>query len=93
MTYKIHGLEFNGFLRYQAYGSVDGLDRFQKEVKDDFHLTDTRLTYRIGAALHLPGTPVELYGSFEGIDRRGVIKDIRHGSLEKRYTLFMSYKF
>ena len=93
LTYKIHGLEFNGFLRYQAYGSVDGLDRFQNEVKDDFHLTDTRLTYRIGAALHLPGTPVELYGSFEGIDRRGVIKDIRHGSLEKRYTLFMSYKF
>ena len=93
LTYKIHGLEFNGFLRYQAYGSLDGLDRFQNEVKDDFHLTDTRLTYRIGAALHLPGTPVELYGSFEGIDRRGVIKDIRHGSLEKRYTLFMSYKF
>jgi len=93
LTYKIHGLEFNGFLRYQAYGSVDGLDRFQNEVTDDFHLTDTRLTYRIGAALRLPGTPVELYGSYEGIDRRGVIKDIRHGSLEKRYTLFMSYKF
>lgn len=93
LTYNIHGLEFNGFLRYQAYGSMDGLDRFQKEVTDDFHLTDTRLTYRIGAALRIPGTPVELYGSYEGIDRRGVIKDIRHGSLENRYTLFMSYKF
>ena len=72
---------------------MDGLDRFQKEVTDDFHLTDTRLTYRIGAALRFPDTPVELYGSYEGIDRRGVIKDTRHGNLEKRYTLFMSYKF
>ena len=93
LTYSIHSLEFNGFVRYQAYGSVDGLDRFQKEVTDDFHLTDTRLTYRIGAALRIPGTPVELYGSYEGIDRRGVIKDTRHGNLENQYTLFMSYKF
>ena len=93
LTYNIHSLEFNGLVRYQAYGSMDGLDRFQEEVTDDFHLTDTRLTYRIGAALRIPGTPVELYGSYEGIDRRGVIKDIRHGSLENRYTLFMSYKF
>ena len=93
LNYKIHGLELNGFLRFQAYGSVDGLDRFQNEVTDDFHLTDTRLTYRVGAALRIPDTPVELYGSFEGIDRRGVIKDIRHGSLENRYTLFLSYKF
>jgi len=93
LTYNIHSLEFNGLVRYQAYGSMDGLDRFQKEVTDDFHLTDTRLTYRIGAALRLPGTPVELYGSYEGIDRRGVIKDTRNGSLENRYTLFVSYKF
>jgi len=93
LTYNIHSLEFNGLVRYQAYGSMDGLDRFQEEVTDDFHLTDTRLTYLIGAALRIPGTPVELYGSYEGIDRRGVIKDIRHGSLENRYTLFMSYKF
>jgi hypothetical protein len=93
LTYNIHSLEFNGLVRYQAYGSVDGLDRFQKEVTDDFHLTDTRLTYRIGAALRLPGTPVELYGNYEGIDRRGIIKDTRHGSLENKYTLFVSYKF
>ncbi len=93
LTYNIHSLEFDGFIRYQAYGSLEGLDRFQKEVKDDFHLTDSRLTYRIGAAVSIPGIPAELHGSYEGIDRRGVIKNIRHGSLENRWTFFLSYKF
>jgi hypothetical protein len=93
LTYNIRGLEFNGFVRYQAYNSIEGLDRFQKEVTDDFHLADTRLTYRIGAALRIPGTPVELYGSYEGIDRQGVIRETRHSSLENRYTLFVSYRF
>ena len=93
LTYSVHSLEFNGLVRYQAYGSLDGLDRFQKEITDDFHLRDTRLIYRIGAAFRIPGTPVEIHGHYEGIDRRGVIKDTRHRNLEHRYALFMSYTF
>jgi hypothetical protein len=93
MTYRYRALQFGGRLRYSTYGSIDGLDRFQSGVTDDFHLKDDRLACRLEAAVRLPWAPVEVLASYEGIGRRGTIKDVRRRDLEERYSVYVSYKF
>jgi len=93
LTYRYRALQFGGRLRYSAYGSIEGLDRFQGEVTDDFHLKDKRLACRIEAAVRLPGAPFEVLASYEGIGRRGTIKDVRRRDFEDRYAFCVAYKF
>jgi len=61
-------------VRYQAYGSIQGQDRYQflGVVTDDFEIDDSRLAWRAGLAYRLPGTPVELGVNAEGVERRGL---------------------
>jgi hypothetical protein len=93
MTYRYRALQLGGRLRYSTYGSINGLDRFQSEITDDFHLKDDRLACRLEAAVRLPWAPVEVLASYEGIGRRGTIKDVRRRDLEERYSVYVSYKF
>jgi hypothetical protein len=93
LTYRYRAIQFGGRLRYSTYGSIEGLDRFQDDVTDDFHLTDARLACRLEAAVRLPWAPVEVLASYEGIGRRGTIKDVRRHDFEKRYSIYVSYKF
>lgn len=93
LTYRYRALRLGGGLGYSTYGSIEGLDRFQSEVTDDFHLTDTRFTCRLEAAFRLPGAPVEVSASYEGIDRRGTIKDVRRRDYENRFSIWVGYKF
>jgi hypothetical protein len=93
LTYRYRAIQFGGRLRYSTYGSIEGLDRFQDEVTDDFHLKDARLACRLEAAVQLPWVPVEVLASYEGIGRRGTIKDICRRDFEDRYSVYVSYKF
>lgn len=92
-NYQCRGIEFNGHLKYQAYGSIEGRDRVQKQITDDVHVKDSRVSYGLGAAVRVPGTPFELLGAYEGIDRRGVIRGLHHRGLENRVSVLLSYRF
>lgn len=77
-------------LRYQRYGSIDGKDRFQHVMTDDFHLTDSRLLIRTALDYRIPGLPVALKAAYEGIDRRGWIKDIEETAWESKLFFGLS---
>jgi hypothetical protein len=93
VTYRYRALQFGGGLRYSAYGSIEGLDRFQGDVTDDFHLTDQRFACRLEAAVRLPGAPVEFLANYEGIGRHGAIKELDRHDFEDRFSICVSYTF
>lgn len=86
-------LEFRGLLKYHLWDSLDGRDRFQIELTDDFHVKDSRLQYKLSLGYWIPGTPMELLSSFEGINRKGNIKNIDHKEMETRLFLGLNFKF
>jgi hypothetical protein len=93
VTYRYRALRFGGRLHYSTYGSIEGLDRFQDEITDDFHLKDDRLDCRVEASILLPGIPVELLAGYEMIGRHGTIKDISRRDFEDRFSFCVSYRF
>lgn len=86
-----HRFYARGRVRYQLYGSIDGADRFQDELKDDFHVKDSRLQYSLSLGYRLGRTPLRIEGTLEKIDRRGKIKNIDHRQSETR--LFVGLNF
>ena len=93
LTYRYRALRLGGRLSYSTYGSIEGLDRFQDEITDDFHMKDDRFAFRFETAVRLPGAPVEVLASYEGIGRHGAIKDVRRRDFEDRYTVYVCYTF
>jgi hypothetical protein len=84
------GVGLQSLLRFHSYGSIDGADRFQPMVTDDFHLTDSWLTGRMGISFQIPKSTLRLKASFEAIHRRGRIRDIREKQWELRGFLGIS---
>jgi len=82
-----------GYLRFQSYGSIDGRDRFQDDVTDDFHLSDSMRVWRIGAVYRIPECPLSLLAGYEGIIRKGIIKNIRESRRELRGFLGLSFVY
>ncbi len=93
LTYRFRAVQLGADLRYSTYGSIEGLDRFQGEVTDDCHLKDGRFACRLEAGVRLPWAPVEVSASYEGIDRRGTIKDVRRRDYEDRFSVCFGYRF
>jgi len=93
LSIRYDNLQFRGLLKYQAWGSIDGRDRFQVELTDDFHVKDSRLQYKLEMGFWIPGTQMELLSSFEGIQRMGTIKDIHHKETETRFFLGLNFNF
>jgi len=93
LNINFHNLEFRGLLKYHSWGSIDGRDRFQIELTDDFHVKDARLQYKLSLGYWIPGTLIGLFSSFEGIHRKGKIKDIDHKEFEKRLFFGLKFKF
>ena len=91
ITYN--NIELRGVLRYHTWGSIEGRDRFQVEVTDDFHITDSKLQVKLSLEYWIPRMPVAFFGSFEGIGREGNIKDTRHKETENRLFLGLKFKF
>jgi len=80
-------------LKYHQYHSIQGLDRFQEYLSDDFSLSDSRLVCLFGLGYQFPGKPLQVVLSYQGIDRKGNGENITHKNREKRILIQMKYKF
>lgn len=93
MDISFGGMSVRGSLRCSRYGSIDGKDRFQRLLTDDFHLTDSRTVGKIALAWRIPGAPLMLMASYEGINRRGEIEELLEKSWEWRGLMGVSVNF
>jgi len=87
------GLELEGELKYQTYRSLQGLDRFQFDLKDDSPVRDSRLVFRFSLGVRFPHTPVTVQLALEGIHRQGVFKDVFDRQLDYRYATRLVFEF
>jgi hypothetical protein len=89
-------LELRGKLDYHYFDSIEGLDRFQKEIadEDDFDLKDERFRFNISLGYRIPNTPVQLVVGLEQTERSGTILDSFHrNSIERRSYFQVKYLF
>lgn len=88
-------LEIKGIFKYHYFDSIEGLDRFQKDMadEDDFDLKDHRWRYNISLGYRILHTPVQLVLGIEHWDRRGYIGDFLQKSTENRSYLQIKYLF
>ena len=78
---------------FGAWGSADSLDRFQDQVTNNAHLSDTRFRYLFGAGWKVPRVPVELFATYEGVERDGRLLGVHAGTLEKRLFAGLEFSF
>lgn len=66
--------------------SLQGLDRFQEQITDDFSLRDQRLSLRASAGVRVPGTAARLALEGEAIHRAGRIpaRGLSASTLDRR---------
>lgn len=93
ITLDIGQLRFSGMLRYHYWESIEGLDRFQTEIEDDFHLGDSRLIYLVGLGYKVRSTPLRFTASLEGITRKGEIRNTAHQERENRLFVGIDFAF
>jgi len=74
LTYKrINlGLEF----KYQSYNSVEGVDRFEDKIKNDFNIHDTKSMFKFDIGYKFNILPVGLRLILEDRCRYGIMKNI-----------------
>jgi len=86
-------LRVHGLAGFGAWSSIDRLDRFQAEVTNNAHLSDTRARYVFGVGWKIPGTPLELFADVEGVRRRGRLAEMSARSFEKKIYAGLSFTF
>ncbi len=86
-------LRLRGAASFQAWGSLDFLDRFQEELGDDAHIRDGRLSGLAAVGLRLPGAPVEVTATFELVRRWGKIREVSALNVETRLSAGLKYGF
>jgi len=88
-------LELRGKLKYHYFDSIEGMDRFQKDVadEDDFGLKDQRLSYNLSLGYRIPNTALQLVLGLEQMKRWGSIEDFSQRSTEKRSYFQIKYMF
>jgi len=81
-------LELNGRFKYHYFDSIEGLDRFQKDINqvDDFDLKDQRLNMDFSLGYTMPRLPIQIKFGYEHRDRRGEI-----GGFARRHVFKRSY--
>jgi len=78
---SIHGFELGGFMKYQQWWSIDGLDRHQELADSDVRLKDSQFIWRVWAGVTVPRTPIEWKLSMVNRTREGSI-----GSLSSHHS-------
>lgn len=88
-------LEIKGIFKYYYFDSIEGLDRFQKDIadEDDFDLKDHRWRYNISLGYRISHTPVQLVLGLEHWKRKGYIGDFLQQSTENRSYFQIKYLF
>jgi len=82
---EYRGLNFSGNFRYASYRSIQGLDRFQDEITDDFLLKDYIFNYNIDLGYRIKNTPFEIFVSLRSRNRKGRIFSLTHRGDETRF--------
>jgi hypothetical protein len=72
-------------VQYQRFHSIQGLDRFQKDMIDDSGLDDSRLVCSAGLTAAIPRTPLFLSLNLERIDRWGRFHEVSASNRELRF--------
>ncbi|MCU0237544.1 MAG: DUF3943 domain-containing protein [Acidobacteria bacterium] len=80
-------------VRYQRFASIQGLDRFQKDIRDDSPLRDSRFTWNAALALAIPRSPLFLSLNLEGIDRWGRFHEVSATNRETRFFYRLGASF
>jgi hypothetical protein len=81
-----HGiLRAEAGMHYQRFSSIQGLDRFQKDLIDDSPLSDSRLVYNAGLSAAIPRTQLFLSLNVEAINRWGIFHEISASNREVRF--------
>lgn len=87
------GLRAEAGIHYQRFRSIQGHDRFQKDIIDDSPLSDSRLVYNAGLAAVIPRTDLFLSLNLEGIDRRGRFHEVSVRNHEFRIFYMLGVRF
>ena len=80
-------------IRYQRFHSIQGLDRFQKDIRDDSPLDDSRLAYHAGLAVAVPRSPFFVSLNLEGIGRWGRFHEVSARRHELRFFYKLGVSF
>lgn len=86
---------------YQRFASIQGHDRFQNQVTEDFpyhvtddsRLADSRLVYNAGLSAAIPCTTLFLSLNLEGIDRWGRFHEVSVKNHELRFFYRLGVSF
>ncbi len=78
-------IDFSGSIKYGSYRSIQGLDRFQDDITDDFLLKDQVLNYSLEIGYKIGRSPIELFFSFKARNRKGKIFSLVHKGNETRF--------
>lgn len=88
------GFEVGGDTQYQAFESIEGLDRFQRQVTRDIDVHDYRLLHRAWLSYTVPGDRLKLtWLSLEHRDRSGRAGMVRAERAETRALVGVSLLF
>jgi len=74
------GIEY----KYQRYNSIEGLDRFQEKIKDDFNIRDIKSIFGFHIGYNFNIIPLGLKLVVKRKYRRGIIKDYDFSKIETK---------
>jgi len=80
-------------LQYQRFHSIQGLDRFQKDIIDDSSLSDSRLVTSAGLSAAIPRTPLFISLNVETIKRWGRFHEVSVKNHEVRFFYQLGFSF
>jgi hypothetical protein len=88
-------LELKGNLKFHTFTSIDGRDRYYKDIlpQNNFHLTDRRFIYDLSLGYRVPNTALQLAVGLEKIDRWGTVENFSRQSAERRSYVQIRYLF
>lgn len=87
-------LEYNRFnidlgYKYQNYNSIEGLDRYQDKIKNDFNIKDTKSTLKFDIGYKFNILPLGLKFIVEKRYRKGIMKHINTKKKETKVYIRM----
>jgi hypothetical protein len=91
LTLRFHVVEGGLDLRWERFGSIEGLDRFQERLTRDFHAVDSRSRSLVWLSVQPLGDLGSLSLSLERTHRSGTMADVRVTSAEQRATVTLTF--
>ena len=88
-------IELKGNVKYHSLVSIDGRDRFQRDITpgSDFNLKDRRTIFDLSLGYQIPGTPIQMALGIEKINRWGSLESFKQTNSEKRSYINVRYLF